>query len=62
MLAAMGGGATTDEVKAWVREASVTAPDEADFDKYDAVYGQFKALYHDLKNRFDAVAALQSHS
>jgi xylulokinase len=59
MLAAMGGGVGIATVKGWVREASVTEPKEADCAKYDAVYGQFKALYGDLKDRFDAVASLQ---
>ncbi|MDR2180045.1 MAG: xylulokinase [Synergistaceae bacterium] len=58
MLAALGGGGEVAAVKAWVKEASATDPDAADYPKYDAVYGQFKALYIDLKQRFDAVAGL----
>ena len=58
MLAALGGGAEVTAVKGWVKEAAVTEPDEANYTRYDAVYGQFKALYVDLKQRFDAVARL----
>ncbi|MDR1977457.1 MAG: xylulokinase [Synergistaceae bacterium] len=56
MLAALGGGMDLATVKGWVKEAAVTEPDEADYARYDAVYGQFKALYADLERRFDAVA------
>ncbi|MDR1376241.1 MAG: xylulokinase [Synergistaceae bacterium] len=58
MLAALGGGADVAAVKGWVKEAAVTEPEEANYARYDAVYGQFKALYSDLKERFDAVARL----
>jgi xylulokinase len=58
MLAALGGGADIAAVKSWVKEAAVTEPDEANYARYDAVYDQFKALYADLKQRFDAVARL----
>jgi xylulokinase len=60
MLAALGGGMDVAAVKSWVKEAAVTAPDEAYYARYDAVYGQFKALYAGLKQRFDAVARLNS--
>jgi len=58
MLAAMGGG--VEAVKGWVRESSVTEPDPAEYARYDEVYEQFKALYVDLKPRFDAVAGLSA--
>jgi xylulokinase len=58
MLAALGGGMDLKTVKDWVKTGDITNPNEANYAKYDAVYGQFKALYNDLKNRFDAVAAL----
>ncbi|MDR2523764.1 MAG: xylulokinase [Synergistaceae bacterium] len=60
MLAAMGGGADLTMVKNWVKESSVTEPNETNYAEYDAVYEQFKALYVDLKPRFDAVAALNT--
>jgi hypothetical protein len=55
----MGGGVGVSTAKGWVREAAITEPNEADYEKYDAVYGQFKALYGDLADRFDAVASLR---
>jgi xylulokinase len=58
MLAALGGGMALAEVKAWAAAGGITEPDESEYEKYDAVYGQFKALYDDLKDRFDAVAGL----
>jgi sugar (pentulose or hexulose) kinase len=58
MLAAMGGGVGLDAVRGWVKESSVTEPNPADYARYDAVYQQFKALYADLKPRFEAVAGL----
>jgi xylulokinase len=58
MLAALGGGADVAAVKNWVKETAVTEPNEAEYASYDAVYEQFKALYLDLKPRFDAVAGL----
>jgi xylulokinase len=60
MLAALGGGMDIAAVKDWVKEAAVTEPDESDYARYDAVYCQFKALYADLKQRFDAVAQVNA--
>jgi xylulokinase len=59
MLAALGGGTSLATVKSWVKEAASAQPDEATYTIYDAVYGQFNALYPDLKPRFDAVAGLR---
>jgi len=56
MLAALGGGMKLPEVKAWAKTGEVTEPDEREYARYDAMYGQFKLLYKDLKNRFEAVA------
>jgi len=64
MLAALGGNAfggdaNASAVKNWVKEAAAAEPNEAEFSKYDVVYEQFRALYPDLKPRFDAVAGLK---
>jgi len=58
MLAALGGGMKLSDVKSWVKTGEVTEPIESEYAKYDAVYAEFKALYVDLKDRFDAVAKL----
>jgi xylulokinase len=58
MLAALGGSVSLSAVKSWVKTGGVTEPDEREYEKYDAVYGQFRALYGDLRERFDAVAGL----
>jgi sugar (pentulose or hexulose) kinase len=58
MLAALGGGMSLDDVASWAKTESVTEPDEREYERYDAVYAQFRALYKDLVNRFDAVAKL----
>jgi xylulokinase len=59
MLAALGGGADVAAVKGWIKEAAAAEPNEAEYSIYDAVYEQFRALYHDLRPRFDAVAGLK---
>jgi xylulokinase len=58
MLAALGGDMSLDDVAAWAKTESVTEPDEREYGRYDAVYAQFRELYKDLANRFDAVAKL----
>jgi xylulokinase len=58
MLAAMGGGADLATVRGWVRETESVEPDEANAERYDVIYGQFRALYRDLRARFDVTAAL----
>ena len=57
MLAALGDMKLAD-VKSWARTGEVTEPDESEFAKYDAIYAEFKALYTDLKDRFDSVTKL----
>jgi xylulokinase len=58
MLAALGGGMKLSDVKSWVKTGEATEPNADEYAKYDAVYAEFKALYVDLKDRFDAVAEL----
>jgi xylulokinase len=58
MLAALGAGAPPAEVWAWATAGETIEPDESEFDRYDAKYEQFKALYQDLKSRFAATDGL----
>jgi xylulokinase len=56
MLAALGGGASLDEVKGWIKVRETIEPDPAESEAYGRIYPQFRALYTDLKERFDATA------
>ncbi|HRV99566.1 MAG TPA: FGGY-family carbohydrate kinase, partial [Aminobacteriaceae bacterium] len=58
MLAALGGGVSLDEVKGWIKIRETVEPDPAESAAYDRVYPQFRALYADLKERFDATAGM----
>jgi xylulokinase len=58
MLAALGGGASLDSVKAWAGPGETTEPDPALIERYGPIYREFKALYRDLADRFKAVAKL----
>ena len=58
MLAALGGGMSLEEVTSWAKTETAAEPNESDYERYDAIYEQFRKLYKDLVNRFDAVAKL----
>lgn len=58
MLAALGGDLTLDEVKGWVKIRETAEPAREQGKLYDEIYSQFRALYTDLKERFDATARL----
>ena len=58
MLAALGGGVSLDEVKGWIKIRETVEPDSEESAAYDRVYPQFRALYADLKERFDATAGM----
>jgi xylulokinase len=58
MLAALGAGVPLSEIKSWAKAGPATEPTGSDAERYEALYGQFRALYRDLKDRFRAVAAL----
>ena len=56
MLAALGGGLTVNEVRGWTGIRETVQPNSSEKEAYDRGYVQFRALYRDLRDRFDATA------
>lgn len=56
MLAALGGGVPMEEVTGWIKVRETVDPTPAEVQAYDKIYPQFRALYTDLKTRFDETA------
>jgi xylulokinase len=56
MLAALGCGIPEEQVKGWPKIRETMNPNPLDREAYDRGYVQFRALYRDLRERFDATA------
>lgn len=55
MLAAIGNGESFEDVSKWVKVKRMVEPEKAWTEFYDTWYHEYKALYFDLKERFEEV-------
>jgi xylulokinase len=58
MLVAKASGISDEEIASWVNIRETIEPNPENFEIYDALYGEFRNLYKDLKVRFKAVNEL----